>query len=83
MGTKLKWLKVKNKILLLVFILVFVIKELNAQQATWIWYPGDYEIWLVRRTDPTSDDWVPAGAREMVEVDARAWHNTVKLQLPR
>ncbi|HTF88448.1 MAG TPA: carboxypeptidase-like regulatory domain-containing protein [Planctomycetota bacterium] len=44
---------------------------------------GDYEIWLVRRTDPTSDDWVPAGAREKVEVDARAWHNIVKMQLPR
>jgi hypothetical protein len=30
--------------------------ELQAQQATWIWYPGDYEIWLSnqmqnRRTD--------------------------------
>lgn len=30
--------------------------ELRAQQATWIWYPGDYEIWLSnqmqnRRTD--------------------------------
>ena len=51
MDTKLKWLKVKNKILLLVFILVFVIKELNAQQATWIWYPGDYEIWLANKME--------------------------------
>ena len=30
--------------------------QLMAQQATWIWYPGDYEIWLSnqmqnRRTD--------------------------------
>jgi hypothetical protein len=39
--------------LLTFFVFVF---EVKAQQATWIWYPGDYEIWLAnkmenRRTD--------------------------------
>src|SRR6185436_19675748 len=42
----------------LVFLCVFVfLREISfAQQATWLWYPGDYEIWLAnkmenRRTD--------------------------------
>src|SRR6185503_12223180 len=42
----------------LMFLCVFVfLREISfAQQATWIWYPGDYEIWLAnkmqnRRTD--------------------------------
>src|SRR5687768_91005 len=39
----------------LLFILL-IINPAQAQQATWIWYPGDYEIWLAndmqnRRTE--------------------------------
>jgi hypothetical protein len=38
------------------FVFLFCEFSLAAQQATWIWYPGDYEIWLSnnmqnRRTD--------------------------------
>ena len=38
------------------FVFLFLGFNLSAQQATWIWYPGDYEIWLSnnmqnRRTD--------------------------------
>ena len=44
-----------KRILLFVSLFTFHI-SLTAQQATWIWYPGDYEIWLSnqmqnRRTD--------------------------------
>jgi len=28
------------------FLIVFSSGIVNAQQATWIWYPGDYDIWL-------------------------------------
>ena len=31
------------------FLLLFVFVELSAQQATWIWYPGDYDIWLANK----------------------------------
>jgi len=46
----------KLKILFLGVSLFAVHVSLTAQQATWIWYPGDYEIWLAnemenRRTD--------------------------------
>ncbi|MES2647016.1 MAG: GH116 family glycosyl hydrolase [Bacteroidota bacterium] len=45
-----------RKIFLSVCILFFVWQQLSAQQATWIWYPGDFEINLSnkmqnRRTD--------------------------------
>lgn len=41
---------------LLVCLILTGLMQLNAQQPTWIWYPGDYEIWLSnqvqqRRTD--------------------------------
>ena len=45
------------KLFLMSFFSLFTIHlSLTAQQATWIWYPGDYEIWLSnqmqnRRTD--------------------------------
>src|SRR3954462_12104736 len=47
-----------KKLVLLVLIISFTIPVL-AQQATWIWYPGDFEIWLGnkmqnRRTERTS-----------------------------
>lgn len=32
--------------LLTVFFVVCIAMSTAAQQATWIWYPGDYEIWL-------------------------------------
>jgi hypothetical protein len=35
----------RNKILSVLFVLCFSGVSF-AQQATWIWYPGDYEIWL-------------------------------------
>jgi hypothetical protein len=46
----------KLQVSLLVLIFFFIASEVKAQQATWIWYPGDYEIWLSnnmqnRRTD--------------------------------
>ncbi|HKZ65144.1 MAG TPA: hypothetical protein VJ111_02245, partial [Chitinophagaceae bacterium] len=28
------------------FLLLFLCLNASAQQSTWIWYPGDYEIWL-------------------------------------
>jgi len=31
------------------FFLFFVFMQLVAQQATWIWYPGDYDIWLANK----------------------------------
>jgi alpha-L-rhamnosidase len=47
-----------KKIFLLAAI-IYVATDLHAQQATWIWYPGDYEIWLankmqIRRTERNS-----------------------------
>jgi len=44
-----------NRIYFIIFVLLSF-SSLHAQQATWIWYPGDYEIWLSnkmenRRTD--------------------------------
>jgi alpha-L-rhamnosidase len=45
-----------KKIIFFYFLLLTFDLSLSAQQATWIWYPGDYEIWLSnqmqnRRTD--------------------------------
>ncbi|WP_240410081.1 alpha-L-rhamnosidase-related protein [Flavisolibacter nicotianae] len=45
-----------RKFTVLLCVSVFLWFNLSAQQATWIWYPGDYEIWLSnnmqnRRTD--------------------------------
>ncbi|WP_276484232.1 alpha-rhamnosidase [Paraflavitalea pollutisoli] len=34
---------------LLAILLVLVAQGAWAQQATWIWYPGDYEIWLANK----------------------------------
>jgi len=31
---------------LLILLMVLSISSMKAQKATWIWYPGDYEIWL-------------------------------------
>ncbi len=47
-------MKQKNNFLILIFVLASLTSQ--AQKATWIWYPGDYEIWLSnqmqnRRTD--------------------------------
>jgi alpha-L-rhamnosidase len=33
-------------VVLLGFIALFPIENVAAQKATWIWYPGDYDIWL-------------------------------------
>lgn len=46
----------KFKVSMLFVIFSFIASEVEAQQATWIWYPGDYELWLAnkmenRRTD--------------------------------
>jgi len=46
----------RRKVVLFYFLLFTFNFSLTAQQATWIWYPGDYEIWLAnqmqnRRTD--------------------------------
>src|ERR1051325_9290771 len=35
-----------KKLALLGLLLGMFVTELKAQQATWIWYPGDFEIWL-------------------------------------
>lgn len=48
-----------KKKLLIVLIVCFLCPFVWAQQATWIWYPGDYEIWLAnqmqnRRTERAS-----------------------------
>jgi hypothetical protein len=45
-----------RKILILLCSLISFLEICIAQKATWIWYPGDYEIWLSnqmqnRRTD--------------------------------
>src|SRR5688572_5103456 len=31
---------------ILVVVLLLITSALHAQTATWIWYPGDFEIWL-------------------------------------
>jgi hypothetical protein len=36
----------KNKLTILI---LFITMSLSAQQATWIWYPGDYDIWLANK----------------------------------
>jgi alpha-L-rhamnosidase len=36
-----KWL-----VLILCLSFIFISDIVKAQQATWIWYPGDYEVWL-------------------------------------
>ena len=46
----------KLEVSLLLLIFSFTATEVKAQKATWIWYPGDYELWLAnkmenRRTD--------------------------------
>jgi alpha-L-rhamnosidase len=33
-------------IVLIILLSVFYLDVLKAQKATWIWYPGDYDIWL-------------------------------------
>ena len=61
-GTKLKkvtheWNRMLLKKGAIFYFLILTFDfSLSAQQATWIWYPGDYEIWLAnkmqnRRTD--------------------------------
>ena len=45
-------MKIKNKIVTILLILTalsFSEKTVRAQQATWIWYPGDYDIWLANK----------------------------------
>ncbi|MFL5739388.1 MAG: alpha-rhamnosidase [Flavisolibacter sp.] len=49
-------LRGKFRFALLILIISFLAGEVRAQEATWIWYPGDYELWLAnkmenRRTD--------------------------------
>src|SRR5438105_853331 len=34
------------KAIVVMAVLIFLSMALTAQQATWIWYPGDFEIWL-------------------------------------
>jgi len=51
-----KLTSIRLKQLMAFCILLLLTQELSAQTATWIWYPGDYEIWLAnkmqnRRTD--------------------------------
>jgi hypothetical protein len=48
----------KNKLRLIFLLIIFSVPSITllAQQATWIWYPGDYDIWLAnemqnRRTE--------------------------------
>jgi alpha-L-rhamnosidase len=48
--------KFKRGIVFLTFYFLLFTSDVFSQQATWIWYPGDYEIWLSnnmqnRRTD--------------------------------
>src|SRR5437763_846711 len=49
--------KVRSRRFILFYFFIFTFEfATQAQQATWIWYPGDYEIWLSnqmqnRRTD--------------------------------
>jgi hypothetical protein len=31
---------------ILILLMVLSVSSMKAQKATWIWYPGDYEIWL-------------------------------------
>src|SRR5690349_20340512 len=38
------------------FVLLITANELMAQQATWIWYPGDYEIWLANKVENRRTD---------------------------
>lgn len=38
------------------FVLLITANELIAQQATWIWYPGDYEIWLANKVENRRTD---------------------------
>ena len=45
-----------KRVVIFYFLILTFDFSLSAQQATWIWYPGDYEIWLAnkmenRRTD--------------------------------
>ena len=35
----------------LLVMLIFGLSKTYAQQATWIWYPGDYEIWLANKME--------------------------------
>jgi alpha-L-rhamnosidase len=49
-------MKIKNSKIFLFSLLTLILSEAKAQQATWIWYPGDYEVWLAnnmqnRRTE--------------------------------
>jgi hypothetical protein len=36
----------KPKAILCIIIFVFSLECIHGQQATWIWYPGDFEVWL-------------------------------------
>ncbi|MET1054910.1 MAG: alpha-rhamnosidase [Pedobacter sp.] len=42
-------LKYRNSLVLIVFFLSLCTESTLAQKATWIWYPGDFEIWLGNR----------------------------------
>lgn len=35
-----------KKAALITLLVIMTFTELKAQQATWIWYPGDFEVWL-------------------------------------
>src|SRR6476659_2725334 len=60
MGTRIifrnSWRKFRSslgraRLLFLLFAFFVCSSELKAQQATWIWYPGDYEIWLANKME--------------------------------
>jgi alpha-L-rhamnosidase len=44
------------KLLIALFIVTGSYESGLAQQATWIWYPGDYEIWLANKMENRSTD---------------------------
>ena len=42
---------IKKRSLWLIITFVCLLNNVEAQQATWIWYPGDYEIWLANKME--------------------------------
>src|SRR5258708_2086912 len=67
------------------FVLMITANSLFAQQATWIWYPGDYEIWLAnqvenRRTDRGS--FFPVFWKVDSHYPLMDFHKTVSLTQP-
>ncbi len=42
---------IKKRSLLSIITFVCLLNNVEAQQATWIWYPGDYEIWLANKME--------------------------------